>query len=79
MCCLTAFSEAAADRLTETDAPTAGEKLTYARAFEAVIWATPFLNTLQMRNELERLGIDDGETRSLLESLLSKGDDDVRS
>ena len=37
------------------------EQLLYARAFEAVIWATPFLNSLQMRSELDRLGIKDGK------------------
>ncbi len=37
------------------------ERLTYARAFEAVVWATPFLNSLQMRSELTRLGIDGGK------------------
>ena len=37
------------------------DRLTYTRAFEAVVWATPFLNTLQMRRELERLGISGGK------------------
>ena len=43
------------------DGSAVDERLTYARAFEAVVWATPFLNTLQMRGELERLGINDGK------------------
>ncbi len=39
----------------------ADDRLTYARAYEAVIWAVPFLNTLQMRKELVRLGIGEGK------------------
>ncbi len=56
---------AVTDQVTNTDAPVTAsslaDRLDYARAFEAVIWATPFLNTLQMRSELERLGISDGK------------------
>ena len=53
--CGPAFAE------SDTDGLAVDKRLTYARAFEAVVWATPFLNTLQMRNELDRLGIKDGQ------------------
>ena len=56
---------AVTDQVTNTDASVTAsslaDRLDYARAFEAIIWATPFLNTLQMRSELERLGISDGK------------------
>jgi hypothetical protein len=54
-----ANSEAAS--AVRTDNTKLNERLTYARAFEAVVWATPFLNTLQMRSELERLGVNGGK------------------
>jgi hypothetical protein len=56
----------------DPDGSAVDERLTYARAFEAVVWATPFLNTLQMRGELERLGIKDGQLAFVGSSPASK-------
>ena len=63
LACTLAFATAgqAQDRQALPTKQTLKERLTYARAFEAVVWATPFLNTLQMRSELERLGVNGGK------------------
>ncbi len=37
------------------------ERLLYNRAFEAVLWAMPFLNTLEMREALAEVGVKDGK------------------
>jgi hypothetical protein len=60
-CCATACSASGPGKIGDTDGSAVDNRLTYARAFEAVVWATPFLNSLQMRKELDRLGIKDGQ------------------